>query len=122
MGATHSNSTTTIVTAKHKNAVMSPTKFKFQPQNGQIKQQIYPQEPPKLKGILKNKDAVKNEKIQRPVKIVELYVQRGDQWTVTRVSEIEAEMKKRELKSDKNVKRIYVKPTHDTTFLHFKAF
>ena len=33
----------------------------------------------------------------------------------------EAELKKRELKGDKTIKRIYVKPVHDTTFLHFKA-
>jgi hypothetical protein len=44
---------------------------------------------------------------------------------ITKISNLfsqdEAELKKRELKGDKTIKRIYVKPVHDTTFLHFKA-
>jgi hypothetical protein len=88
MGASHSNTTTTIVTAKHKDTSIQQ-KFKA-PQQGPYEQYTYKQEAPKLKGILKNKDAVKSETIQKPVKIVELYAQRGEQWTVTRVREVSA--------------------------------
>lgn len=73
----------------------------------------------KLKGILKNKNAIKMEK---PVKVVELYVLRDSNWTVTRVPEDELEMRKKELKRDKTVKRIYSKPTQDQTFMHFQPF
>lgn len=38
-----------------------------------------------LKGILKNKTA---QKIEKPVKIVELYVLRGSEWSITRVREV----------------------------------
>lgn len=41
-----------------------------------------PQKP--LKGILKNKCAVQ----QKPVKVVELYVLRGNEWSVSRVREV----------------------------------
>lgn len=41
--------------------------------------------PKPLKGILKNKT---NQKIEKPVKIVELYVLRGSEWSVTRVREV----------------------------------
>lgn len=45
--------------------------------------------PRPLKGILKNKNPQKiQEKIEKPVKIVELYVLRGAQWSVTRVREV----------------------------------
>ena len=55
----------------------------------QQQQQIYIQEQPKLKGILKNKELVKNETIiHEPEKIVDLYVQRGNEWTRTRVREV----------------------------------
>lgn len=55
----------------------------------QQQQQIYIQEQPKLKGILKNKELVKNETIMHePEKIVDLYVQRGNEWTRTRVREV----------------------------------
>lgn len=58
-------------------------------QQQQQQQQIYIQEPPKLKGILKNKELVKNETIiHEPEKIVDLYVQRGNEWTRTRVREV----------------------------------
>lgn len=40
-----------------------------------------------LKGILKNK-CVQQQKIEKPVKIVELYVLRGNEWNVTRVREV----------------------------------
>lgn len=76
-----------------------------------------PQKP--LKGILKNKNVQKYEK---PVKIVELYVLRGSEWKVSRVREDEVVLRKKELKSDKSVKRVYSKPTHDETFLHFQPF
>lgn len=72
-----------------------------------------------LKGILKNKCAMK---VEKPVKVVELYVLRESKWTVTRVTEDELEMRKKELKCDKTVKRIYSKPTQDQTFLHFQPF
>lgn len=72
-----------------------------------------------LKGILKNKNVQKYEK---PVKIVELYVLRGSEWKVSRVREDELELRKKELKVDKSVKRVYTKPTHDETFLHFQPF
>jgi hypothetical protein len=42
--------------------------------------------PRPLKGILKNKNSV--QRIEKPVKIVELYVLRGNAWTVTRVREV----------------------------------
>ena len=48
--------------------------------------------PPRpLKGILKNKNppiAEKPVEIAKPVKIVELYVLRGSEWSVTRVREV----------------------------------
>lgn len=72
-----------------------------------------------LKGILKNKISTR---IEKPVKVIELYVLRGSDWSVTRVREDELELRKKELKSDKNVKRIYSKPSHDQTFLHFQPF
>lgn len=34
----------------------------------------------------------------------------------------EVDSRSKELKSDKTVKRLYTKPTHDTTFLHFQPF
>lgn len=73
----------------------------------------------KLKGILKNKNAIK---VEKPVKVVELYVLRDSKWTVTRVAEDELELRKKELKGDKTVKRIYSKPTQDQTFMHFQPF
>jgi hypothetical protein len=42
--------------------------------------------PRPLKGILKNKHNV--QRIEKPVKIVELYVLKGDAWTITRVREV----------------------------------
>lgn len=63
-------------------------------QQQQQQQQIYIQEPPKLKGILKNKELVKNETIiHEPEKIVDLYVQRGNEWTRTRVREVRKRLK-----------------------------
>lgn len=118
MGASHSNTTTTISTAKITRDSPIYKSETISTWNGKS-QESFKQEPPKLKGILKNKELVKNER--RPQKLVELYIQKGDQWTVLRVPEEEAETKKRELKSDKTIKRIYTKPVHDTTFLHFKA-
>lgn len=72
--------------------------------------------PKPLKGILKNKN------YEKPVKEVELYVLRGSEWQITRVREDQIEMRKKELKADKTVKRVYTKPTHDQTFLHFQPF
>jgi len=82
--------------------------------------------PPKtpLKGILKNAHQKPMLLLPppKPVKMVDLYVQRAGQWQVVKVREDEAEVRKKELKSDKSVNRIYIKPTHDTTYLHCKAF
>lgn len=84
----------------------SITHHKVIPTNGnQPPQSVSAQKP--LKGILKNKSVQKYEK---PVKIVELYVQRGAEWKMTRVREDEIELRKKELKSDKSVKRVYTKP------------
>lgn len=44
-----------------------------------------PQKP--LKGILKNKCVVQ-QKVEIPVKVVELYVLRGNEWSVSRVREV----------------------------------
>lgn len=57
------------------------------PTNGtQALQSSYtPQKP--LKGILKNKCAVQ-QKVEKPVKVVELYVLRGNEWSVSRVREV----------------------------------
>jgi hypothetical protein len=85
MGASHSSSpnhsNASQVNGKYKNNSSINSKYQ--------QQQNYIQEPPKLKGILKNKDLVKNETINHePAKIVELYVQRGNEWTRTRVREV----------------------------------
>lgn len=81
MGASHSHSNSPVSDKNYKNNSMNG---KYQQQ-----QQNYIQEQPKLKGILKNKDLVKNETINHePVKMVELYVQRGNEWTRTRVREV----------------------------------
>ena len=56
------------------------------PSNGQQAIQS-PFAPRPLKGILKNKN-VQVQKIEKPVKIVELYVLRGNEWSVTRVREV----------------------------------
>lgn len=82
------------------------THHKVIPTNGnQPLQSVSGQKP--LKGILKNKTVQNYEK---PVKIVELYVQRGAEWKMTRVREDEIDLRKKELKSDKSVKRVYTKP------------
>lgn len=45
------------------------------------------QNPRPLKGILKNKNP-HPQIIEKPVKIVELYVLRGNEWSITRVREV----------------------------------
>ena len=82
MGASHSQSTNS------KYAKNNSTNGKFQTQ------QNYIREVPQLKGILKNKDLVKNETINREnsAKVVEIYVQRGNEWTRTRVREVRRKM------------------------------
>lgn len=85
MGASHSHTTTTISTAKITREAPTYKNETISTWNGKTQEKIKP-EPPKLKGILKNKDLVKNER--RPQKIVELYVQKGDQWTVMRIPEV----------------------------------
>lgn len=86
MGASHSSSQC------HSNS--SQINGKYSKNNSSINgkyqaPQTYIQEPPKLKGILKNKDLVKNETIiHEEAKIVEIYVQRGNEWTRTRVREV----------------------------------
>ena len=92
MGASHSHTTTTISTAKitrdaptYKSEAISNWNGKT-PEGIEAQESFKAPEPPKLKGILKNKEMVKIER--RPQKIVELYIQKGDQWTVLRVPEV----------------------------------
>ena len=96
----------------------SITHHKVIPTSGTPQSPVFTAQKP-LKGILKNKTVQKYEK---PVKVVELFVLRGVEWKVSRVREDEVELRKKELKSDKTVKRVYTKPTHDETFLHFQPF
>ena len=96
MGASHSNTTTTISTAKitrdaptYKSETI--TNWNGKTQEIKAQESFKAPEPPKLKGILKNKEMVKIER--RPQKIVELYIQKGDQWTVLRVNEVRKKLK-----------------------------
>lgn len=90
VSTSHSNSKCGNTTSEHTspNAVMQQSVTqKVIPTNGTqaLPSSYTPQKP--LKGILKNKCAVQ-QKVEKPVKIVELYVLRGNEWSVSRVREV----------------------------------